>query len=58
MMKLKIQRIDQKIVAEINGGSVEVKDYKIKSSADEGTELTITVKLDSKIEEFDLSATP
>ena len=56
-MKISIKRIDEKVIADIKGVA-EVKDYKIISSAEDGTELTVTIKINSKMEEFDLSANP
>lgn len=54
-MKISIKRIGKIVIADIKGVA-EVKDYKIISSAEEGTELTVTIKIDSEIGGIDLSA--
>lgn len=51
---LKVSKVDERIFFQLNNEIVEIKDYKIKSSADGSTELLIVIEGNANV--FDLSA--
>lgn len=50
----KVSKVDERIFFQLNNEIVEIKDYKIKSSADGSTELLIVIEGNANV--FDLSA--
>lgn len=51
---LKVSKVDERIFFQLNNEIVEIKDYKITSSADGTTELLIVIEGNANV--FDLSA--
>lgn len=51
---LKVSKVDERIFFQLNNEIVEIKDYKIKSSADGSTELLIVIEGNANV--LDLSA--
>lgn len=54
-MVLKVSKVDERKFFQINNEIVEIKDYKIKSSADGSTELLIVIEGNANV--FDSSTT-
>ena len=54
-MVLKVSKVDERKFFQINNEIVEIKDYKIKSSADGSTELLIVIEGNATV--FDSSTT-
>ena len=58
-MEVSVSKLDNYTALVIDGKLIEgVEDYKIASSADGTTELTIHIKLNADIAKYDLQATP
>ena len=58
-MEVSVSKLDNYTAVVIDGKLIEgVEDYKIASSADGTTELTIHIKLNANIAKYDLQATP
>lgn len=55
-MDVSIYRIDGASILGIGKEQIPIKDYKITSSMQGGTELEVVIKLDGKIMEFETSA--
>ena len=53
-MVLKVSKVDERKFFQINNEIVEIKDYKIKSSADGSTELLIVIE--GNVNVFETSA--
>lgn len=56
-MDISISRVDGRAMLEVDGKSVEIKDYKITSSMHGDTELEVVIPLECDITEFSMSAT-
>lgn len=57
-MELSIQKVDERSILKIGSESIEIKDYKISSSMQGGTELEIVIPVKGNIIEFSTSTSP
>lgn len=57
-MEISIQKVDKCSILKIGNESIEVKDYKISSSMQGGTELEIVIPVKGNIMEFSTSTSP
>lgn len=57
-MEISIQKVDKCSILKIGNESIEVKDYKISSSMQGGTELEIVIPIKGNIMEFSTSTSP
>lgn len=56
--EISIQKVDSRSFLKIGSESIEVKDYKISSSMQGGTELEVVITVDGNIMEFSTSTSP